>query len=272
MQARAIEDYPSGYPRFSALIAADDSFRIFRRFSNLRYRLLLLKQNSISTLEEQLQQLDRDETATIFLGSARRDRNQERINLLSKISNELSQYDEMIERNARIARFIAAKPRDIASLQNWTIGTGCISREDTEYLVQIDDLLTLEPTDDEIILNLEKWVEDQFIELCGGIYRVSQAGWFTIRTLLLTKVSAKRLARGILSSLITILLLLPLLACNFLHSVTVRVVIVAVAIVAFIATISGVAKARSVEVFVASATYATVLTVFMTGGSPGTAT
>ena len=58
--------------------------------------------------------------------------------------------------------------------------------------------------------------------------------------------------------LTTVLLLLPMLVCNSLESPITRLSIVAVSVVIFIATISGITKAKSFEVFVASATYVTI--------------
>ncbi|EYB34256.1 hypothetical protein FG05_35209 [Fusarium graminearum] len=40
-----MEDYPKGYPRFSALMAGHETFHILRRFSNVRMRLLLIAQD-----------------------------------------------------------------------------------------------------------------------------------------------------------------------------------------------------------------------------------
>jgi hypothetical protein len=88
----AVEDYRPGYPRFSALIAAHDSFQICRRFSHLRARLLLLKQDKLSMLEQQLEEIDATESAPLFLGSSRDDKNEERSSTLSEIDRALADY------------------------------------------------------------------------------------------------------------------------------------------------------------------------------------
>ena len=88
----AVEDYRTGYPRFSALVAAHSSFQICRRFSNLRTRLLLLKQDKLSILEQQLEKIDRNEHSPLFLGSSRDDRNEERSSKLSEIDKALADY------------------------------------------------------------------------------------------------------------------------------------------------------------------------------------
>ncbi|KAM7190144.1 hypothetical protein V8F33_009621 [Rhypophila sp. PSN 637] len=65
-----IEDYPQGYPRYSALVASDEAFYIFRGFSHLRSRLLLLKQDRLVVLEKLLRELDDAETVPLFLGAS----------------------------------------------------------------------------------------------------------------------------------------------------------------------------------------------------------
>lgn len=87
-----VEDFPDGYPRFSALMAAHDSFLVTRRFSQLRTRLLLLEQDRVAELEEKLNKIDRDETRKFFLGSRRRDRNEERLSVIAELKEALKSY------------------------------------------------------------------------------------------------------------------------------------------------------------------------------------
>lgn len=91
-QGFQVEDYPKGYPRFSALMAAHDSFQVIRRFSNLRTRLLLLSQDRVAQLEKKLDKIDRDESSPLFLGCSRRDKNEERQCVLSGLRDALKTY------------------------------------------------------------------------------------------------------------------------------------------------------------------------------------
>lgn len=63
----AVADYRPGYPRFSALIATETLLHICRRFSNIRSRLLLEKQDELSKLEQQLELVDQEEPRVLFL-------------------------------------------------------------------------------------------------------------------------------------------------------------------------------------------------------------
>lgn len=87
-----VEDYPKGYPRFSAFVAAHESFQIFRRFSHVRMRLLLLTQDRISQLEHELDNLDNNEQRPLFLGSSRRDKNVERQATILELREALKSY------------------------------------------------------------------------------------------------------------------------------------------------------------------------------------
>ncbi|CAF9943617.1 MAG: hypothetical protein ALECFALPRED_000762, partial [Alectoria fallacina] len=82
----------AGYPRFSALVAADNTFFICRRFLNLRARLLLLKHDRLSSLEKKLEGVDNEEIANLFIRSSRYDKNAERCAVLSDISDAMTDY------------------------------------------------------------------------------------------------------------------------------------------------------------------------------------
>ena len=91
-----MEDYSSGYPRLSALVGTHPSFFVCRRFSTLRARLLLQKQDRIAKLENRLQRLDEEEVHPLYLGSLRRDENQERGIVIAEIDAALHDYGEAV--------------------------------------------------------------------------------------------------------------------------------------------------------------------------------
>ncbi|RBQ96511.1 hypothetical protein FVER53263_20429 [Fusarium verticillioides] len=86
---KTMEDYRKGYPRFSALMAAHETFHILRRFSNARMRLLLHAQDRVVQLEERLDKIDNDETSPLFLSSRRRDKNYEREKTMKELHDAL---------------------------------------------------------------------------------------------------------------------------------------------------------------------------------------
>lgn len=88
----SVEDYRPGYPRFTALLSAHEPYFVFRRFNKLRARLLLLKQDRLSMLEQRLERVDHEEISPLFLGRSRGDGNMERNSLLSDIESRLADY------------------------------------------------------------------------------------------------------------------------------------------------------------------------------------
>ncbi|PYH47505.1 uncharacterized protein BP01DRAFT_217289 [Aspergillus saccharolyticus JOP 1030-1] len=265
---RQIEDFQPGYPQLSTLVGAHDTFQIYRRFANLRSRLLLYKQDSLSVLEKRLNEVDDNEASPLFLGSRRRDRNETRQQVLARIDTELAEYDNLIERTARINAFCPAPGRDTTSLQNWINGTGSIARAESRYLAE-NDLFTLKSSDDGPLLRLEEHLESLFTKLFRGFFRKYTA--FEVsrdhQVFIPTGLLVKRIARAVMAAVTTILILLPMLMCNYLQNPTTRIIIIAVSVLIFIAILSGISKAKSMEVFVASATYATVVMVFISNGS-----
>ena len=87
-----VEDFRPGYPRFSALLGANAPFNVCRRFATLRARLLLMKQDKLSLLEQELDQVDKDETRQLFLGSCRRDQNSRRKQVMQELDGALADY------------------------------------------------------------------------------------------------------------------------------------------------------------------------------------
>ncbi len=87
-----VEDYRPGYPRFTALLSAYEPYFFCRRFSRLRARLLLLKQDKVTLLEQKLDEIDDQEGYPLFLGMSRSDKNTSRASVLSEIESCLADY------------------------------------------------------------------------------------------------------------------------------------------------------------------------------------
>ena len=141
-------------------------------------------------LEKQLERIDLEETAVLFLGSSRCDSNMKRKSILSDIDTALADYgvvipssierqhtltkviDALVERNQRMLGFEVAKPRDVLSLQNWVNGNACLAREETAYLTRCKDLLCVASSNDSAVTRLEAWVEDNLICFYRGLREV----------------------------------------------------------------------------------------------------
>lgn len=265
-----IEEYRDGYPRFSALIAASGDFFIFRSFLRLRARLLLSKQDELSFLEQQLDQIDQNETSPIFLGKSRSDRNRNRSSTLHAIDTKLIDYDSLLERTYRIMNFNSALPRDVLSLQNWVEGTGCLSRDETKYLKHERELFSLVPPGDNAMKQLEDWVEDQLVRHYKNFRAVDQHHLsLNPNVYVYSGPLVKRIARAIMLILITVLLLMPVVVCIIVNSMWARICVIITSTVIFLTILSRLTKSRMIELILAGATFAAVLTVFVSGVNGG---
>ncbi|KAK1992551.1 hypothetical protein LX36DRAFT_694201 [Colletotrichum falcatum] len=275
MPTAKIEDYRPGYPRYTALVAAHDSYFLCRRFNKVRARLLLLKQDRLVALEERLDEIDHQETSSLFLGKSRSDGNQERILLLSELDSCLADYDQLIDRTRRVLNLGPAQKRDLASLQNWMEGNGCIARAESAYLTQERDLMSLAPVGDGAVLHLEAWMEDNLIRLWRGFRKSRHHDVSNDSNIYIySGTLIRRTARGLLLLLITVLLMLPVIICNIVNTASARIIVVMVSTICYLLVLSGLTNSRTMELVVAGATltdlddvrYATILTVFVSGG------
>ncbi|KAF3034659.1 hypothetical protein E8E12_001493 [Didymella heteroderae] len=262
-----IEDkYRDGYPRFAALVGAHSPFFFSRRFNRLRARLLLLKQDKLSQLEEKLDKIDQNETFPIFLGVSRLDANAERLSTLAAIEASLDDYDKFVQSSRNMLSLDAAETRDIESLQHWVAGNGTVARKETEYLEHSRELARLAPLRDTALFRVEIWVEDVLIRCYQGFrkdphYDLSKDP----NVYLYSGPLIKRIARVLLLSLITSLLLMPVIICNVTDTTSIRIVIVMVSTIIYLSILAELTQSKTMELVVAGATYATVLIVFVSG-------
>ena len=85
-------------------MATHTSLQMFRSFSVLRTRLLLLTQNRIARLEKELEKIDREEPKPLSLACSRMDGNLDRESVLSSIKAGIAEYGKSASRvRAKIA-------------------------------------------------------------------------------------------------------------------------------------------------------------------------
>lgn len=84
--------YRKGYSQLSSLIGDIPEFQNFRRFRRTRARLMLRKQDLVVQLENKLDHIDNAEQSELFLGSMRKDENEERKHILQELDEALKDY------------------------------------------------------------------------------------------------------------------------------------------------------------------------------------
>ncbi|TPX13063.1 uncharacterized protein E0L32_006489 [Thyridium curvatum] len=285
-----IESYPRGYPQYSALISSSESFFIFRSFYRLRARVLLTKQDELHVLESRLDQVDRGEIAPFFLGTTRDDGNADRKALLAEISLKITEFgifpdfsppipaylsnnmwtDAFINQCRHMLTYCRANSRDVASLQNWLESTGCLVRHETSYLERENDLVSLATSDDVALKRLEDFIEDRLIQYYKG-FRSTKA-WpqrlgFDASTnpdiYLYTGSLIKSIAKGMMVLIMCFLLLTPVVICILVDRTATRISIIFMSTALFLGVLAWLTRSRMIELILAGATFATVLTVFV---------
>ncbi|ATZ48866.1 hypothetical protein BCIN_04g00840 [Botrytis cinerea B05.10] len=264
LPTKRIQDYRPGYPQFSALISTHESFFLCRRFPRLRARLLLLKQDKLSLLEQRLDEIDQNEVCPLFLGQSRSDKNVARSALLSEIETSLAEYDSFVERTHRFLNINAAQGREVQSLRNWVSNTGSLSREETAYLTYDKELMSLAPPGDDAMKRSENWVEDALIKFYrvfrkDSLHNISDGPNIYIYS----GSMIKHLGRILVLFLTITLLLIPIIACARIDSISTRMMMIMISIMLFLAIVSWLTKSRTIDLIMAGATYTTILTVFV---------
>lgn len=263
-----VDDYPGGYPQFSALISAHSPFFICRQFRTVRSRLLLLKQDRISILEERLNNIDATEKKRIYLGKSRADKNTARIDVLAELEARISDYDQFLYHTNEILRSSQAPQRDVRSLVNWTQGTRSIEKQETSYLGYDRDLITLSPSQDDALSRLEVWIEDKVVSVMPGVLRgsspdISRNPNIVINTYYQSRI--RTIARVFLLTIIAALLLSPIALCSFIRLLWARMLVVFAFVLLYLVILLGLTKSKALELTLASTTYAAVLIVFVSG-------
>ncbi|KAK4209279.1 hypothetical protein QBC37DRAFT_450723 [Rhypophila decipiens] len=266
-------------------MAAHDSLLVTRRFSHLRTRLLLLEQDRVAELEEKLNKIDRDETRKLFLGNRRRDKNEERLSVLEDLRGALKSYDDLVERSFRMLLPQPAHPKDVENLQNWHEANGSIARSEIAFLERQDDLmspLSLSSGPEALPAWVERRVTEKLLA-CLGVSTRHQPLFKTTPSLLrkssvskdplvriYSRQSTALLTRAIITSMVIILVLLPMIICYRVEEQDARLAIVVTSTALFLFALSlATGKDRMLELVVAGATYTTVLVVFITGPGGG---
>ncbi|RHZ62535.1 uncharacterized protein CDV56_102179 [Aspergillus thermomutatus] len=174
--------------------------------------------------------------------------------------------DEFAERTYRLLNIKTASARDVESLQNWLDGTGCLARKESAYLEHNHDLASLASAGDTATLRIETWVEDRLIRFWPG-YHKDRADSISNDSHVYLDVNpwVGQLARFLLLLVITLLLLMPAVICNMIDGLLVRMVVVVVFTMVYLAMLLTLIKSRTMELILAGAAYAAVLVVFVSG-------
>ncbi|KAF2812973.1 uncharacterized protein BDZ99DRAFT_568247 [Mytilinidion resinicola] len=235
----------------------------------MRMRLLLLKQDEISILEESLDKIDAAESRDFFLGCGRKDRNPDRQEVLQKLGTALGEYDLMMEQSRRILSFPQATSRDMVSLKNWIEGVGSISSYETAYLGHSADQVNITGSADDAVTSIEATVEACLLGITyfprqnlSNLLPRYKSPITKDRNMFILGPGFRMFSRVLTTWVAAIILLVPVIILYLVASPRARLVVIALTTGFFLSLVSVYTKARTIEVIVAGASYAAVLVVF----------
>ncbi|KAJ2992672.1 hypothetical protein NUW58_g2091 [Xylaria curta] len=264
----AVDEFRSGYPKYVALLSTHTSFHNFRAFKRLRLRLLLAKQDEISVLEKQLDEIDAAENRELFLGCMRRDANVDRQSTLLKIKLSMSEYDDMIAQYRGTTSLPNASGREVQNLQNWIDATSSLDRSESSYLQHKYDLVNIASSGDTSTAYTEAaveecvyWIEVLLTRVFPGI-RIGRLRVTRDDDILLLSPLLQKICRAITITMVTLIILAPTIVLLSIASPVGRVIASIISGAFFLSIISFLTQAKTIEVFAAGASYAAVLVVF----------
>ncbi|KAF2631335.1 hypothetical protein BU25DRAFT_407849 [Macroventuria anomochaeta] len=139
-----------GYRGFSAFLASDNDFLIFRKFGTLSARLLLYLQDEIAVLEEALRDIEDKHSGPtapdLHNGSFRQDQLTERKALLDTLSVKVRAYNELLLQHSTLRERPLVDKRYTQSISNWLYNEeNAIAENEVKYIENRFDLVQLVP-------------------------------------------------------------------------------------------------------------------------------
>jgi len=291
---RVLEECPNGYPRAAAFLSSEVNFTAFRGFKYLHVRLLLEKQQDITLLERELDDLDKtdyqDEEGANPKGKRRlrnrsfdkrtprhdNDEARSRQEILDDLHIKLLEYDELLLKTRDTFALQQPSSRDYRSVRTWFCNKTPLDGSEAAFIEKKEDIVTLRSGREWSAF--DGFIENSLRKL--DIFGLNKKLFCTPELLAKTRdenityYSASRVESfvgAIISILVMTLMVIPVwIMCHLTatgEGVVTEYKAVGVWLVftlLFATIMSLLTKARRHELFAASAAYAAVLVVFIT--------
>ncbi|KAK8197899.1 uncharacterized protein BKA78DRAFT_292959 [Phyllosticta capitalensis] len=266
---KAYLDDLGGYPELALFLSKPENMG-FRRFKYLRTRLILCQQFKLAQLEKELRSLDQKDYPdnVDWLFSLSNDKNDERKCVLAKIKDAFVEYDALIQQTAWVMSTPIPTQRNRERMQNEASN---LVGDESSILQR--DLMYIGSSDDQKYGALYEFSEASargylkaranLQKIFGASKEQGTAEDTAEDTAVVYRETVRRIARAIAAVLSVVILLLPILILNFVHAAGSRLAVVFVSAAAFISAVTILTPIGTGEVFVAGATYAAVMVVFV---------
>ncbi|KAF9695172.1 hypothetical protein EKO04_007093 [Ascochyta lentis] len=263
-----------GYRGYSAFLASDDDFMIYRRFGTLNARLLLRLQDQIAELEERLEALEKEHAGPTAPdtnnGTFRNDPLLERKAILDEMNSRVREYNELLIQNSTLRDQPAVAQRHVESLNIWHENVPyAVDDAEKKYLDQPHDLIRVVPKS---VAPVRRLLEK------SSRFRLSKLWALENPPLPQHSVHPEEIhyssdakidnAVGVTITMLgMIMLIAPLWILNETSGPRARLAIITGFIVIFLGLIAFTTVAKPFESLAAAAAYSAVLVVFLQTGT-----
>ncbi|KAK8255734.1 hypothetical protein IWZ00DRAFT_137934 [Phyllosticta capitalensis] len=258
----------SGYPCFTDFICQPENM-LFRRFRYMRMRMLLRLQFKITSLENELQKLDQmdEENDPMPLISQKDDSNEERERVFTDLKDTLAEYDDLMKRIQWILQAPEPTSKHLRNVRSRV--EECLAETDCDYVNK--DVINIGYAADPKFGRLYQWSENMTISaVVHGVKIGERLGWIDDPAgMVISGTVFRMVTRTIAAFFSVVILLLPMVVLNFVDASGWRLGVVFIFATLFIAALTTLSAAGTMEIFVAGATYCAVLVVFVSQGGAG---
>lgn len=175
--------------------------------------------------------------------------------------------DNLLQRSQWAINMPSPTPASLRTVQNWLKNRGSINKKETAFLE--GGTLSL--------LNIGYFKDASMIRITTAIEPMMQ--WFYKKTSSDVEADSdttrvpnplvRAIARTLAAIFTIAVLLVPAIILNVVQTVALRFVVVFIATALFIGSVTAISQATMSEIFVAGATYAAVLVVFIASNGSG---
>ena len=157
-----MEDTPNGFPRLAAFQSSETNFSLYRSFNYLHSRILLDLQDEITSLEKELDQVDREDdrlnsgrlrSREIDVEAALEEEDEEdeeeqgefrnRRQILRDIRKLLAEYDEVLIHSRTLESFPKPSDRNYTSVRRYCNNTKPLMDAEMDSIRTKEDIISL---------------------------------------------------------------------------------------------------------------------------------
>ncbi|GIJ90560.1 hypothetical protein Asppvi_009517 [Aspergillus pseudoviridinutans] len=265
-EASGYDECPRGYPELAAFMKSDPIFNMFRCFNYLHLRQLLYLQEELTHLEKRLHEVDRGETDELNNTSRRCDTNEERKAIMADIRVQLREYDDLLIRYRTIFNFDMPTKRNYRHFRRWLDNMKPVVKDERMAFHNRQDLCATRAYNSDF-----GFLETIVSKLSTIVIRVKwlnreEQRWDESQVLYASDDRVRKAMQVATVLASSSSLLIPVIVLYFVHSPAARLLCIILFTFLFSTLLALFTRAKSSEIFAATAAFSAVMVVFVGTG------